>query len=438
MANETMGKWGPRELFIRDLRAALTQLYNPGALRASSLVPLLGLAERREPALALQNVLLEAIEGLRPSRKAPQWSQQWRTYQVLRRRYSEQVPQCTVASDLGLSIRQLQREERQAREVLADRLWAQCKLEAQANRLIAQEHKPASSSNQAGSRAQELAWLRDHVPPEMTDVTQLVGQVLATVAPLLQASCVTAQTRSPADFPALPVPGLLLQQALLSSVTAAVGAIPGGSLRIAVGLEGSDLSIRLLGISHEAEDIAENSDAAEGLLMAEEILAFCGGTLEVETTGPVVSAGSIMSSGLTGEIQAFGVRLLVPIARQGIVLVVDDNADSLELFQRYLAGSHYHFMGVESAEEAMALVAGQRPDAIVVDVMMPRQDGWALLGQLREHPGIRGIPVIVCTILPQEELALTLGAAAFLRKPVSREALLGVLDCQIGRSPPAP
>jgi CheY-like chemotaxis protein len=73
----------------------------------------------------------------------------------------------------------------------------------------------------------------------------------------------------------------------------------------------------------------------------------------------------------------------------------------------------------------------QAPQVIVLDVMMPERDGWTVLGQLREHPKTHDIPVIVCSILSQEQLALTLGAAQFLRKPVTRQALLSALDHQI-------
>jgi len=443
MTNETMGKWGPRELFIRDLRAALTQLYNPGVLRASSLVLLLGLGERREPDLTLQNVLLEAIEGMRPSKKTPQWSQHWRTYQILRRHYSEQVPQRTLASDLGLSTRQLQREEKMAREVLADRLWVEYDVGARAEEMAASVETTgpvvSTLAAQADSCAQELAWLRDHVPLEMTDVRQVVSQVLATVSPLLQASHVTADAWSPADLPALFLPGLLLKQALLSAVTAAIGAIPGGTLSLTANWEGGALSISVQGASYEAGDAADTPSAAEGLWMAQEILSLCGGAMEISPRPPPIeTTGPVISTSRTGEIQSFGVRLSVPIPQRGIVLVVDDNADSLQLFQRHLAGGRYHFVGASGAQQAMELTTRKRPDAIVLDVMMPSQDGWALLGQLREHPATRGVPVIICTILPQEELALTLGAAAFLRKPVSREVLLSVLDRQIDRLPPAP
>lgn len=68
------------------------------------------------------------------------------------------------------------------------------------------------------------------------------------------------------------------------------------------------------------------------------------------------------------------------------------------------------------------------PRIIVLDVMMPEIDGWEVLGRLRQHPLTSHIPIIICTILAEEELALSLGASGFLRKPVSREAFLGALD----------
>jgi CheY-like chemotaxis protein len=68
------------------------------------------------------------------------------------------------------------------------------------------------------------------------------------------------------------------------------------------------------------------------------------------------------------------------------------------------------------------------PQAILLDVMMPQVDGWKVLARLRQHPATEQIPVIVCTIMAQEELALALGAGGFLRKPVSRQDFLDALD----------
>jgi CheY-like chemotaxis protein len=68
--------------------------------------------------------------------------------------------------------------------------------------------------------------------------------------------------------------------------------------------------------------------------------------------------------------------------------------------------------------------------------MLPGVDGWELLSQLREHPRLAAVPFLISTILPYGELASALGAAEFLPKPVSREALLAALDRQVRRRPP--
>ncbi len=86
------------------------------------------------------------------------------------------------------------------------------------------------------------------------------------------------------------------------------------------------------------------------------------------------------------------------------------------------------FVGAEDAEQGLALATELQPKAILLDVMMPNRDGWSLLGRLREHPRTEDIPVVVCTILSQRELALALGAAGFIRKPVIRADLLQLLD----------
>ena len=66
---------------------------------------------------------------------------------------------------------------------------------------------------------------------------------------------------------------------------------------------------------------------------------------------------------------------------------------------------------------------------------MPQDDGWTLLGNLRVHPKTRSIPVVVCTILSQKDLALALGAAEFIQKPISRTEFLSTLERQLDQSP---
>jgi CheY-like chemotaxis protein len=71
-----------------------------------------------------------------------------------------------------------------------------------------------------------------------------------------------------------------------------------------------------------------------------------------------------------------------------------------------------------------------QPAVILLDVMMHNVDGWQILSELRHMPATTAIPVVICTILPVEELALSLGANAFLQKPVTRHLFLKTLDQQ--------
>jgi CheY-like chemotaxis protein len=122
--------------------------------------------------------------------------------------------------------------------------------------------------------------------------------------------------------------------------------------------------------------------------------------------------------------------LRLPVFRQRAVLVIDDNIDFIQLVTRSLTGTRYTVTGERSPQNAVDAVLRAAPDVVLLDVMMPGLDGWEVLARLRRHPGTAGIPVIICTILPQEELALSLGASGFLRKPVTSEQILSVLDRQ--------
>jgi CheY-like chemotaxis protein len=110
------------------------------------------------------------------------------------------------------------------------------------------------------------------------------------------------------------------------------------------------------------------------------------------------------------------------------VLVVDDNEEILDLYRRYLAAGKYAVSAAASAAEAEAVVECSTPDAIVLDVMMREVDGWELLQRLRARPGLRYVPVVVCSILNEPELAYALGAQAYLKKPIISDDLLATLD----------
>jgi CheY-like chemotaxis protein len=110
------------------------------------------------------------------------------------------------------------------------------------------------------------------------------------------------------------------------------------------------------------------------------------------------------------------------------VLIVEDNADALQLYRRYLSDSPYRMLAATDGARALESAEAERPAAIVLDVMMPSQDGWEILQLLKANPDTRAIPVVICSVLRERELALALGAIEFLVKPVSRDELLLALE----------
>ncbi|RPJ38665.1 MAG: response regulator, partial [Chloroflexi bacterium] len=110
------------------------------------------------------------------------------------------------------------------------------------------------------------------------------------------------------------------------------------------------------------------------------------------------------------------------------VLVVDDNPDIVHLYQRYLVSTPYHIVHISKGQGLFEQIEQVRPDVIVLDIMLPDVDGWDLLTQLFESPRTRDIPVIVCSVVSDPDLALALGAKISLPKPVQRPDFIRALD----------
>lgn len=408
---------GNRATFDAQLRAVLNHLYSPSILCASPLVEWLALKQERNSAAALQRAILAAIESLRPQIDTTYGSRAWRLYQILRRRYTEQLPQNQVARDLGLSTRQLQREEQVAREELAAHLWAIYRLDQRAEPV----GTPAEPNGADGAdpppiptRQQELDHLRNSAPATIIQPGELIAELVETVAPLAAAGQVSVVTALADPIPSIAVQLPLLRQALLDMLTAAIQQSPGGTVQLQVTGWPEHLAIAIEGSSNSQQTAYLAHEPAEQLAMAAELVALCNGELETQLS-------------LVSPLR-FRATVRLPAVEQATILVIDDNADTQQLLRRYLAGSRYRFAAAQDGHQGLALAQELTPQAIVLDVMMPTEDGWTVLGRLREHPQTRQIPVIVCTILAQAGLARVLGAAHFLRKPVGRAQLLSALD----------
>jgi CheY-like chemotaxis protein len=238
--------------------------------------------------------------------------------------------------------------------------------------------------------------------------------VLDLARPLAACHGVHLQLAISGILPDLAVHPVALRQALLDLLDVAIHQAAGGQVTTSARSLRWEVEVQVQGVKSSSSIQSVRGDKEASLDMAHRLANLCGGRLILST-----------------DKGTFEATLTLPALGQLPVLVIDDNADTLQLFQRYASGTRYRLIGTQDPEQALSLAAEFSPQIIVLDVMMPQVDGWEVLGRLRQHPLTGRVQTIVCTILAQEELALSLGASAFVRKPITRQAFLAALDQQV-------
>jgi CheY-like chemotaxis protein len=358
----------------------------------------------------VHRILREAISDLQDLAPGASASQEARRYELLVLHYVEGLDSVAVADRLGISRRQFYRERSAALDALAELLWDRHFAHAE-ERLS--EEPPTGESDQAAAR-RDLLWreaARTIVPRETASISSVVEGACSILSELMQHRHLAVRIALAPDLPrAATDPGLARQL-----VVACLGYLCNDSYRalIRVRAELAQGAVRLSLIVEPATAVhhAPPSQTRQRMAILEEI----------------AELGGVRVVPVPDDCYPSGFELHFPTSARPTVLVVDDNPDIQQLFRRYL-NLRYSVVTAASAAEALAVARSVPLHAITVDLMMPHQDGWMLLQALRSHAQTHSIPVVVCSVLRQKELAMALGASAFLEKPVSAQSLLAALE----------
>jgi CheY-like chemotaxis protein len=302
---------------------------------------------------------------------------------------------------------------------------------------------------------------------QRVNVTEVIDAAIAAVMPAAEAKGV--RVRKVLDPLAGPVSGdpARLQQVVWNLLTNAVKFTPkGGRVQVLLERVNSHVEISVIdtgmGIRPEfLPHIFERFRQADssttrrhgglglGLAIVKHLAELHGGTVRAKSPGEGQGSTFVVSLPITVVHEAPPEQARPKVLEEGDftcadeplagirVLVVDDEPDARQLVRRVLGDCGAEVAVAESADEAMQLVEGFRPDILVSDVGMPDQDGYDLIRQVRSRLAAKTLPAVALTAFARSEdrrRALLAGFQTHVAKPVDPEELVAVVASLVERT----
>jgi two-component system alkaline phosphatase synthesis response regulator PhoP len=121
----------------------------------------------------------------------------------------------------------------------------------------------------------------------------------------------------------------------------------------------------------------------------------------------------------------------------GKILVVDDDKDVVRLMRGYLEQAGYHVLVAYNGETALHMLQRERPDLLLLDLMLPDRDGWDITRAIRNDPLVSGIPIIMLTARVADEekiVGLEIGADDYVTKPYNPREVVARVQALMRRS----
>jgi CheY-like chemotaxis protein len=386
-----------QEQFLRLVKSVLEHFHDLSYLQNH---PFAQVMKRNDGAVeetrgqVLQKNLSRAIEMLDSGGTVSPGSSPSRRHNVMRLRYIEHLTIQNISYELGISERQAHRDLRHGEEDLATILWAWYVEDAAASGTV--------DSENSGLVNLEIEQLQTNF--QAVDINRLILLASSSIEQLSSKRNVKITIDVPPEPVMISTDPFVAKHILINLFSSAVQKSDGNQVCLTLKSNDKKTTLSLY--------FTQTHGGDEGLL--NDITVQLIRRLNWE-----INQNTLQGAQCRVEL-SFGKNL-------PIVLVIDDYEGLSRLLKRYLEGYRCRVLAATDGASGLSLAREVQPDAVILDVMMPGMDGWEVLQRLRNHPDTQHIPVIICSVFNDPELAYALGASSFLSKPVRREDIIKAL-----------
>ncbi|MBI9049224.1 MAG: response regulator [Anaerolineaceae bacterium] len=342
----------------------------------------------------LRKYFLQQIETLKPGEIPYDINaSEWRGYIILTKRYLNSQPALDVANQLAISERQLRRYTRKAINTLSLILWEKLSL---SNFEVNEPTNP-----------QEFSINREEI-----NLHEIITGVIGLLSSRINEEQIEVHFQKQNNAVIVKSDRIILRQILIGLVNDLLQA------------HVNDIHFACEIINDQPNlQISSNSfNGKLGLLDSQQTVQENSIHYWVEQLGIHIKEDFDPASTHTN------ISLNFPTTLQKTILIVDDQEPALRMFTRYLSRTNFKIIGLRKPTKVLEKANELQPVLILLDIMMPKVDGWELFQSLKLDENTKHIPVIICSAWGEPELAKSLGATAFLRKPVTQRDLLSTIQ----------
>ncbi len=274
------------------------------------------------------------------------------------------------------------------------------------------------------------------------NLADTVKSVMSTAIGLVKDKSVELRQEVPPDLPLVRADPMRIRQILLNLISNAAKFTEHGSITVMAEIQ--------MNPAGQAEFLVKVTDTGPGIALEDQAKLFqpfsqvddsptrkTGGTglgLSISNALVQMHGGRIGVESEVGAGSTFFFTLPLQRPQQKaaegsrVILSIDDDPTNIDLYERYLTSQGYEVVAVTEPAKAVQKAAEVKPFAITLDIMMPGMDGWQVLNELKANPDTHDIPVIVCSILDEENKGFSLGATDYLVKPIMEEDLIQAIN----------